>query len=56
MSQQSDTIDPKQIVAQGYDQVADAYAQLEQALWPRMRWLDKLLAALPTGAAILDLG
>ena len=53
----SDKLDPKQVVAQGYDQVADAYAQLEQeARWPRMHWLKKLLAVLPSGACVLDLG
>ena len=57
LSHESDKLDPKQIVAQGYDQVADAYAQLEHtATWPRMRWLDKLLAVLPASAAVLDLG
>lgn len=57
MSNESDKLDPKQVVAQGYDQVADAYAQLEHtAAWPRMRWLDKLLAVLPSGACVLDLG
>jgi SAM-dependent methyltransferase len=57
VSHESDTRDPKQLVAQGYDQVADAYAQLEHtATWPRMRWLEKLLALLPARAAILDLG
>lgn len=57
MSHESDKLDPKQVVAQGYDQVADAYAQLEQeATWPRMRWLAKLLAVLPSGASVLDLG
>ena len=57
MSHKSDKLDPKQVVAQGYDQVADAYAQLEHtATWPRMRWLDKLLAVLLPDASVLDLG
>lgn len=57
MSHASDKLDPKQVVAQGYDQVADAYAQLEHAAtWPRMRWLEKLLTLLPSGASVLDLG
>jgi cyclopropane fatty-acyl-phospholipid synthase-like methyltransferase len=39
------------------NQVADAYAQLAHAApWPRMRWLEKLLAVLPSSAAVLDLG
>jgi len=57
LSHASDKLDPKQVVAQGYDQVADAYAQLEHAAtWPRMRWLEKLLTLLPSGASVLDLG
>jgi cyclopropane fatty-acyl-phospholipid synthase-like methyltransferase len=57
LSHESEKLDPKQVVAHGYDQVADAYAQLEhEARWPRMRWLEKLLAVLPSGASVLDLG
>lgn len=51
-----DTPASKQVVAAGYDQVADAYARLEDASWPRMRWLQKLLAVLPPQASVLDLG
>jgi hypothetical protein len=47
MGQTSDTPAPKQVVAAGYDRVADAYTRLEDASWPRMRWLAKLLAVLP---------
>ena len=47
----------KQIVSQGYDRVAHAYARLEtEAAWPRMRWLMKLLDKLEAGSAVLDLG
>src|SRR5262245_4254669 len=57
LSYESHKLDPKQLVAQGYNQVADAYAQLEhKTTWPRMRWLEKLLAVLPSGASVLDLG
>jgi cyclopropane fatty-acyl-phospholipid synthase-like methyltransferase len=57
VSNESAKLDPKQVVAHGYDRAADAYAQLEHtATWPRMRWLEKLLAVLPAGAAVLDLG
>ncbi len=57
LSHGSDKLNPKQVVAQGCDQVADAYAELEHAAtWPRMRWLDKLLAVLPSCASVLDLG
>jgi cyclopropane fatty-acyl-phospholipid synthase-like methyltransferase len=57
VSDETDKLDPKQVVAHGYDQVADAYAQLEHsATWPRMRWLEKLLAVLPADSSVLDLG
>jgi ubiquinone/menaquinone biosynthesis C-methylase UbiE len=49
--------DPKQIVEQGYDRVAAQYARLEgDDPWPRVRWLEKLLHALPPGSSLLDLG
>jgi SAM-dependent methyltransferase len=49
--------DPKQVVEQGYDQVAHVYAGLEgEREWPRMRWLGKVLDQLPPGSAVLDLG
>jgi ubiquinone/menaquinone biosynthesis C-methylase UbiE len=49
--------DPKQIVEQGYDQVAAQYARLEgEDDWPRVRWLEKLLRTLPRGSSVLDLG
>jgi ubiquinone/menaquinone biosynthesis C-methylase UbiE len=48
---------PAQIVAQGYDLVADKYVRLEAgAEWPRMRWLGKVLERLEPGSAVLDLG
>ena len=49
--------DPKQIVKQGYDQVAHDYSRLEgETEWPRMRWLNKLLNRLEPGSSVLDLG
>jgi SAM-dependent methyltransferase len=49
--------DPHRLVAQGYDRVADRYAELERdAPWPRQAWLDDLLARLPDGVRVLDLG
>lgn len=49
--------EPQQIVAHGYDTVAERYAELERdAPWPRLGWLDDLLARLPDGVRILDLG
>jgi len=51
-------MDPKQIVADGYDRIAERYAE-----WagggegdPRDRNLDLLLGRLPVGATVLDLG
>jgi cyclopropane fatty-acyl-phospholipid synthase-like methyltransferase len=46
------------IVARTYDEVADLYAALERPgqEWPRMRWLEKILRALPAGADVLELG
>ena len=53
----SHAFDPKHVVAEGYDQAAEAYARLEHdTTWPRTRWLAKLLERLQTGAHVLDLG
>jgi SAM-dependent methyltransferase len=49
-------MDPKRIVAEGYDAVAERYARLEEEAWPRQRWLRALLEQLPPGSAVLDLG
>ena len=54
MAQTADTPAPKQVVAAGHDWVADADTRLEDASWPRMRWLAKLLAILPPHASVLD--
>ena len=50
--------DPKEIVAAGYDRVATRYAALEaeRFAWPRLRWLEPLLAELPSGSPVLDAG
>lgn len=57
MPSEQSHVDPKQVVADGYDQVAHAYALLEgEAKWPRMRWLGKLLHQLEPGSSVLDLG
>jgi cyclopropane fatty-acyl-phospholipid synthase-like methyltransferase len=46
-----------ELVARGYDRVADAYAALEgEREWPRLRRLRALLELLPPGANVLDLG
>jgi ubiquinone/menaquinone biosynthesis C-methylase UbiE len=57
MHSASGSSDPKRVVEQGYDQVAQDYARLEGEIeWPRMRWLKKLLDLLEPGASVLDLG
>lgn len=50
--------DPKQLVEQGYDRVAERYAALAGDAWdgPRERYGSLLFAQLPEGAAVLDLG
>jgi ubiquinone/menaquinone biosynthesis C-methylase UbiE len=49
--------DPKRIVEEGYDRVADKYARLEgEEEWPRLRWVEKLLRRLEPGSFVLDLG
>ena len=49
--------EPHEIVASGYDVVAEDYAKLEGAVeWPRMRWLHNVLAVLTPGSRVLDIG
>ena len=51
------TKNPKTIVEEGYNQVAEAYSRLEgDREWPRMKWLEKILARLEPGREVLDLG
>lgn len=51
------TEQPQDLVARGYDAVADRYAALERDVaWPRLRWLDELLNRVPDGEHVLDLG
>lgn len=49
-------MEPSELVAAGYDAVAERYAALEREEWPRTRWLRMLLDRLPRGSAVLDLG
>jgi cyclopropane fatty-acyl-phospholipid synthase-like methyltransferase len=51
-------MDPREVVERGYDAVAFEYAKLEPAAnpWPRMRRLEDLLARLPDGSRVLDVG
>jgi SAM-dependent methyltransferase len=52
-----ESADAKRIVEDGYDRVALRYANLEgEETWPRMRWVRRVLAELPDGASVLDLG
>lgn len=44
------------VVRTGYDAVMSSYAQLEQARWPRDRWLRGLTTFLAPNAEVLDLG
>ncbi len=51
------THNPKTVVEDGYDQVADTYSRLEgHQRWPRMKWLQKVLARLEPKSSVLDLG
>jgi len=47
-----------EIIARGYDRVADAYAALEsaEAPWPRLERVRAFAAGLPQGSRILDVG
>ena len=50
--------DNGEIVARGYDRVADEYARLESAAapWPRLRRVRAFAAELPDDSRILDVG
>jgi len=51
------TVDPKQIVASGYDSIADAYAEWSASFEsPALQWVDRLLGLLQPGSRLLDLG
>jgi cyclopropane fatty-acyl-phospholipid synthase-like methyltransferase len=52
------TQDDADIIARGYDRVADAYEALEsaEAPWPRLERVHAFVASLPDGSRILDLG
>src|SRR5690349_12475933 len=47
-----------EIIARGYDQVADAYEALESAEkpWPRLERVRAFAADLPHGSQVLDIG
>ena len=54
----NDGNDVGEVIARGYDHVADEYAALEAPddPWPRMRRLRRFVAGCPARARILDLG
>jgi SAM-dependent methyltransferase len=51
-------IDPKRVVADGYDAIAEHYFEWSDASPSptRLAWLDRALQRVPLGAAVLDLG
>jgi SAM-dependent methyltransferase len=52
------SVDPRQIVAEGYDAIAERYYEWSDARpsGTRLRWLERALAIIPLGAVVLDLG
>ena len=50
------TRDPKTVVAQAYDQIAEIYLRRFGESAVRQFWLDQLIARLPAGVRVLDLG
>jgi cyclopropane fatty-acyl-phospholipid synthase-like methyltransferase len=52
----SDAPDPKTIVARGYDRVAERYMVTFGHSTVRARKFEELVAGLPAGASVLDLG
>jgi SAM-dependent methyltransferase len=49
-------IDPKSLVANGYDFIAETYLQRYVRSAVRDHWFGELIALLPEGSAVLDLG
>ncbi len=58
MVDESHLIDPKEIVAQGYDRVGWRYSELavRAGFDERAQYVDMLVERLPAGAKVLDLG
>ena len=50
------TRDPRIVVAQAYDQIAEIYLRRFGESAVRQFWLDQLIVRLPAGARVLDLG
>jgi len=49
-------VEPKELVREGYDQIAEAYAAWEEAGGVKERYLARLRGLVPPGARVLDLG
>jgi ubiquinone/menaquinone biosynthesis C-methylase UbiE len=49
-------VEPKQLVRDGYDQIAEAYASWEEAGGVKETYLNRLRELVPEGEAVLDLG
>jgi SAM-dependent methyltransferase len=50
-------MDPKRVVASGYDAIAETYRDWAEAdSWPRLEWLALLEAELADDSAVLELG
>jgi SAM-dependent methyltransferase len=50
-------VDPKRVVAAGYDAIAETYRDWAEAdTWPRLEWLALLEAELADDSAVLELG
>jgi predicted TPR repeat methyltransferase len=56
--EKAQTIDPRQVVQEGYDRIAERYLEWVRTdrSTTRLRYTQMLLDALPPGAAVLDLG
>ena len=49
--------EPKRVVADGYDAIAETYRDWAEAFaWPRLEWLALLEAQLADGSDVLELG
>jgi SAM-dependent methyltransferase len=58
LSDRGPAIDPRKVVEDGYDAIAERYFEWSDARpsAPRLRWLDLALERIPMGADVLDLG
>ncbi len=49
-------MDPRRVVADGYDRIAERYLGWSEGDPVRLAWLERLAALLPRGGAVLDIG